>query len=91
MSTRNNFGVTWEEGTSAEELPQLHWPMGMPARHFLICHLIEKEPAICEWCQPYAGLSRETSLANERKETIKQYSFRFLLQVPVLSFLEDGL
>lgn len=70
-----------------EELPQSTWSMGMDVGHFLIV----------AWCKRAAAtmgawLNKKGSWRSQRKQpSVGSLPLMFLLQVPSLVFLEDGL
>lgn len=82
--------VIWEEGRSAEKMPQSDWHVGKPVGHFFDWWLMGGV-AHCGWCHTLAGgpgLNKKASWASRGKRASKQHfcvvsCISTLLQVPV--------
>lgn len=85
--------VIWEEGRSAEKMPQSDWHVGKPVGHFFDWWLMGGV-AHCGWCHTLAGgpgLNKKASWASRGKWASKQHFCVVSASAPSSRFLYEFL
>lgn len=85
--------VIWEEGRSAEKMPQSDWHVGKPVGHFFDWWLMGGV-AHCGWCHTLAGgpgLNKKASWASRGKRASKQHFCVVSASAPSSRFLYEFL